>query len=239
MFECGASQVALMKPSFLGDHRRRKRRFIGRSLRSYCIVAHQGLTHQSSGQSKGCAFCLPLTSNVRRHRNQRAHHSRQKTAMTQSMQELIEAVERIRDAIRTGSIDQAKRATLLEYSGVLAKGESTGPFPAGEHKEACELVRFHLLRVTLEGIEDRGKVIQRYVIALTVISVIGSVVQSSCAISGDRRAQRQEDRADIERQAKQTPGQAPAIAQSQTIHPTTSPALRASESSPSASAGLK
>ena len=67
MFECGASRVALMKPSFLGDRRRRKRRFIGRSLRSYCIVAHQGLTHRSSGQSKGCAFCLPLTSNVRHH----------------------------------------------------------------------------------------------------------------------------------------------------------------------------
>ena len=67
MFERGASQVALMKPSFLGNRRRRERRFIGRSLRSCCIVAHQGLTHRSSGQSKGCAFCLPLTSNVRPH----------------------------------------------------------------------------------------------------------------------------------------------------------------------------
>ena len=65
MFERGASQVALMKPSFLGNRRSRKRRFIGRSFHSYCIVAHQGLTHRSSGQSKGCAFCLPLTSNVR------------------------------------------------------------------------------------------------------------------------------------------------------------------------------
>ena len=68
MFERGARQVALMKPSFPGNLRRRKRRFIGRSLRSYCIVAHQGLTHRSSGQPKGCAFCLPLTSNVRRHK---------------------------------------------------------------------------------------------------------------------------------------------------------------------------
>ena len=67
MFERSASQVALMKPSFLGDRRRRKRRFIGRSLHSCCIVAHQGLTHRSSGPSKGCAFCLPLTSNVRPH----------------------------------------------------------------------------------------------------------------------------------------------------------------------------
>ena len=67
MFERGASQVALMKPSFLGNRRRRTRRFIGRSLRSYCIVAHQGLTHRSNGQTKGCAFCLPLTSNVRPH----------------------------------------------------------------------------------------------------------------------------------------------------------------------------
>ena len=66
MFECGASQVALMKPPLSRNRRRRKRRFIGRRRRSYCIVAHQGLTHRSSGQSKGCAFCLPLTSNVRR-----------------------------------------------------------------------------------------------------------------------------------------------------------------------------
>ena len=66
MFERVARQVAPMKPPLSRNRRRRKRRFIGRSLHSCCIVAHQGLTHRSSGQSKGCAFCLPLTSNVRR-----------------------------------------------------------------------------------------------------------------------------------------------------------------------------
>ena len=158
---------------------------------------------------------------------------------SQSMQQIIEAVERIREAIRTGSIDRANRSTLLEYSGLLAKRESSGPFPMNEHKEACELVRFHLLRVTLEEMERRGKAIQWWVIGLTVASVLGSVVQSSCAISGERRAQRLEAQADIERQAKQALGAAHSTAQTQTIHPTTSPALRASEPSPSASAGLK
>jgi hypothetical protein len=98
-------------------------------------------------------------------------------ATTQAMQELIAAVERIRDAIRTGSIDRDNRATLLEYSGLLAKRESTGPFPStGEHKEACEVVRFHLLRVTMEEIERRGSIVQWCVIALTVASLVGSEV---------------------------------------------------------------
>jgi hypothetical protein len=161
-------------------------------------------------------------------------------ATTQAMQELIAAVDRIREAIRTGSIDCDKRATLMEYSGLLAKRESTGPFPTiGEHQEACQLVRFHLLRVTLEEMERRGMVIQRWVIALTAASVIGSVMQVAYAVKGDSRAQRQEDRTDIERQAKQAPGAAHSIAQTETSHPTTTPALRASEPTPSAASEPK
>jgi len=98
--------------------------------------------------------------------------------MSTSEQELRDWAERIRESIRSGSIEHAKRATLIEYSAWLCKRESTLPFgTAAEYEQICELVRLHLLRSMMESFEERSRKMELWVMALAVAALISSVVQ--------------------------------------------------------------
>ena len=110
--------------------------------------------------------------------------------MSTSEQELRGRAERIQEAIRSGTIERAKRATLLEYSAWLATREATRPFSSmPEYAEICELVRLHLLRTFMEEIEKRGAKTQHIVVVLTILAIIGTGFQTWYGYRADKRSE--------------------------------------------------
>ena len=127
--------------------------------------------------------------------------------------------DEIRQAIHSGAIDTAGRATIGKFSAWLCDlGANEAFISAAAYEQTSELVRLHLLRAVLKEMEDRNTVLQWCVVALTFVSIVGSSAQVYYAINADRRSQREESRAESERQSKQSQASAPSLAQPQVLN---------------------
>jgi hypothetical protein len=98
------------------------------------------------------------------------------------------SAQEIRDAIASGSINTASRATLIKYSAWLCTPLAQSEM-AIEHEQVSELVRVHLLRTLMEEMEKRNALIQCIVIALAAAALIVAVPQIWFAYKADIRAE--------------------------------------------------
>ena len=145
---------------------------------------------------------------------------------------------RVREAVRTRSIETADRKTLIEFSTWLCEpGASSALSDSAVYEQSCELVRLHLLLDYMRKAERRSSVVQWCVVALTVVSIAASVVQVSYAIKSERRSQRQDAQAELERQAKQSQASDPILAEPPANRQASSPARAATSTDIGASAG--
>lgn len=91
-------------------------------------------------------------------------------------EEHAEWAKQLREAVNSGSIGTANRATLIEYSTWLCHRDSTGPFGDTEYEQICELVRLHLLRTMIEAFEERSKVMQRWMLFFAFLAIVASLM---------------------------------------------------------------
>jgi hypothetical protein len=99
------------------------------------------------------------------------------------------SAQEIRDAIASGSINTASRATLIKYSAWLCTPLAQSEMAIGaEHEQVSELVRVHLLRTLMEEMEKRNALIQCIVIALAAAALIVAVPQIWFAYKGRHKS---------------------------------------------------
>jgi hypothetical protein len=102
--------------------------------------------------------------------------------------ELQSRVNKIRIAIRDGSIGSTDRETVEKYNVWLADPGVSLAF-SGEYQHICELARLHLQMVFVREMGRRNEIIQWCVVLLTVFSALGTAAQIWYAERSDRRAQ--------------------------------------------------
>ena len=117
----------------------------------------------------------------------------------------------VKEAVRSGSIENASRATLTEYSLWLAQRGANDYFDSSaEYEQTCELVRLHVFRAFMEGMEKRNSRVQRWVIILAVVSLISSIAQIWYAHRADIRTQAAGAAANASSQIAEPPPPVPA-----------------------------
>lgn len=87
------------------------------------------------------------------------------------------SAKEIRDAIASGSIETASRATLTKYITWLCTPLAQGEMAVGgEHEQVSELVRFHMLRSMIDAFEERSKIMQRWVLFFAALAIIATIM---------------------------------------------------------------
>lgn len=94
----------------------------------------------------------------------------------------------IRGVIQSGAIGSADSSKLAQFSAWLCDPAIPGNFNGADYQQVCETVRLQMLRSMIEGFEERGKTMQRLVVALAVAALVTSVVQTVVAIRAEVRA---------------------------------------------------
>ena len=126
--------------------------------------------------------------------------------------------QRIRDAIASGEINTASRATLTEYSTWLCTPLARGEMAiGGEYEQTCELIRLHMLRTMIDEMEKRNSFIQRIVIVLAVAALVVAIPQIWFAYKADKRAETDSEISQVPQPVLQSQTSAPTPPQ----HPTT------------------
>ena len=87
------------------------------------------------------------------------------------------SAKEIRDAVASGSIETASRATLTKYITWLCTPLAQGEMPVGgEHEQVSELVRFHMLRSMIDTFEERSKIMQRWVMFFAALAIVATLM---------------------------------------------------------------
>jgi hypothetical protein len=132
---------------------------------------------------------------------------------------------RVREAIRSRSLETADRKTLVEFSTYLCEpGASDALKDSAVYEQSCELVRLHLLLDYMRKAEKRSSCVQYVVIALTVASIIGTVGQVWYGYKADKRAEAEQESSLQQHKAPQSQMSAPSLAPPPSTRPTSSPA---------------
>jgi hypothetical protein len=128
-------------------------------------------------------------------------------------------LQRVRQAIQSGSIETADRKTLIEYSTWLCEPGATDAFNnAAVYEQSCELVRLHLLCDFMKGVEKRSSRVQAIVIVLTLVAIIGTGFQTWYGYKADKRSEEESAAIAEKHKPQQSQTSAPIPAQPQTIH---------------------
>jgi hypothetical protein len=93
-----------------------------------------------------------------------------------SLVTLREKIDSITAAIHSGEIERMQRSELVKFNSWLCNDIASTYFSGG-YAETCETVRFHMLRSVIDGLEERSRRTEFWVIALAVAALISSIVQ--------------------------------------------------------------
>lgn len=96
-------------------------------------------------------------------------------------------VQEIRNSIQSGAIETASTRKLAEYGAWLCDYTMQSTFIGQEYQQVCETIRFHMFRAMVEGIEQRGKTMQCWVVVLAVAALITSIAQTVISIRAEMR----------------------------------------------------
>ena len=141
----------------------------------------------------------------------------------------------------SGGLINASAEKLNGYAAALCHPQAFSVFGAHEFPQVCEAVRIHLLRAHIEVLQNhvvrlhdhitklntKNAVTQYCVIALTVVAVIATAVQTTVAIRTEQRAEAQDMQSAKAPPAQQSPTSVPTPATPQSIHPAKSKAVGA------------
>jgi hypothetical protein len=94
----------------------------------------------------------------------------------QEAQETQVAIQAIAAAVENGSIAKEKYQKLVEYHGWLSKRHA-GQHIGGQFDAVLNAVNFHILRATLELVEDRANKSEFWVKVLAVAALVMSAIQ--------------------------------------------------------------
>ena len=114
------------------------------------------------------------------------------------MTTVAEDLEELKRVAPTGGLAKASTDDLERYAAALCHPSAFVAFVGPQFPQIAETVRLHLLRAhiaRLQGhitdLDAKNTKLQRWVIALAVAALIGTVIQATVAIRAEARAELQ------------------------------------------------
>ena len=115
----------------------------------------------------------------------------------------LETLQRLKKEAFCGALGNSSPLELAEYAAALCHPKSFEVFNTHEFPQISETVRIHLLRAHIESLQNHvielhnhitglnagNTKIQKWVIALAIASLIGTVIQVTAAVRSELRAE--------------------------------------------------